>query len=99
MKPQCREAWRDYGAALLAKRELMPSNKEFGAWVKATGLDADPASSAVDRSNAIWLAQNWSVLERSKIENHHPTGIRQECRDMNYAWAFDQREPKAKGKS
>jgi hypothetical protein len=87
----CREAWCDYGAALLAQRQLMPSNNEFGAWVKANALDTGLAKSNVTRSNAMWLAANWeNVLAEAKALKHHsPHNLRQECREAGYAWAFD----------
>lgn len=86
----CREGWRDYGSALLAQRELMPSNNEFGQWVKAHGLDTGVASTHSARSDAMWLATHVAVVYRVYNGNaHHPSVIRRECREAGYEWAHD----------
>jgi hypothetical protein len=58
------------------------------------GLDTGLAKSAVTRSDAMWLAENWKrVLRRlNTLTNHRPDHIRQECRDAGLEWALDQRE-------
>jgi hypothetical protein len=97
---QCREKWRDYGAALLEQRKLMPSDQRFGRWVKEHGLDQGLASHSVTRSNAMWVAEHFDSLGRSYTGNsHHPDRIRQECRDAGFEWAGEtahQKERKAK---
>jgi hypothetical protein len=86
--PQCREAWRDYGAALLEQRKLMPSDPQFGQWVKANGLDLGRASNAQTRSDAMWLAENWGQFTSLvNCNQHNPAYIRQACRDAGYEWA------------
>jgi len=91
----CREAWRDYGLALLGGRQQYPSDNAFGAWVKSSGLDTGLAKSSVVRSDAMWMARNWdSGLKTFKPTRHHPVDVRKECRDEGYAWAFDRRRKK-----
>jgi hypothetical protein len=90
----CRKAWYEYGRALLRQRERddMRSTKAFGAWVRTHRLDQGLAASKNVRSDAIWMAEHWAELKRfnSEIREHHPTGVRQQCRDAGHAWAFDQ---------
>jgi hypothetical protein len=86
-----REQWRDYGTLLLRQRQKLKSANEFGRWIRERGLDVKPASRAGVRSDAMWLAQHWARLQECDLTNHHPTNVRQECRDAGYAWAFDQR--------
>lgn len=96
----CREKWRDYGAALLAQRVLMPSNQQFGQWVKEHGLDQGIAADRIVRSNAIWLAEHFDIVATDyKGSSHHPTHIREACRDAGHDWAGEtqhQKERKAK---
>lgn len=96
----CREKWRDYGAALLAQRVLMPSNQAFGQWVKTNGLDHGRASNSVTRSNAMWLAEHFDILvNKQDVTFHDPTNIRTQCREAGYEWAGEtshQKERKAK---
>ena len=84
----CREQWAEYGAALLAQRKLMPSNKQFGQWVKANGLDNGLATRFEVRSNAMWMAEHWKAIVQSlhNVTAHHPTAIRQQCRQAGYDW-------------
>jgi hypothetical protein len=91
-----REDWREYGAGLLEQRERMPSNNAFGEWVKSNGLDAGCASAHGVRADAMWLARNWSVVHACTTTQHHPTHLRQECRNAGHAWAFDERTPRAR---
>lgn len=84
----CREKWRDYGAALLAQRLLIPSDQQFGGWIKANALDQGRASDRTVRSNAMWLAEHFdSVVTNYSGGSHDPTIIRQQCRDSGYDWA------------
>lgn len=69
-----RENWRAVGEALLVGRKLHPSNQAFGKWCVEEGFDMDPSV----RSNAMWLAENWPVLQSLQDDTLvHPTGIRQ----------------------
>jgi hypothetical protein len=56
------------------------------------GADTGLAKSRGVRSDAMWLAENWTTVAAVHSKNHHPIQIRQECRDAGYEWAFDQRE-------
>lgn len=85
-----REAWRDFGLALLEQRKVIPSHKKFGQWVRDHGLDVGPAASFQTRSDAIWLADHWTVIDSVDIKNNHPSRVRQECRAAGYPWAVTQ---------
>lgn len=88
----CREAWRDYGAGLLAERKMMPNDKAFGAWIKANGLNTGRAVRAGVRADAMWLAEHWERFTTVvNLKNHHPSGIRQECRNAGHEWATAKR--------
>jgi hypothetical protein len=73
-----REWWRVYGQALLDQRHLMPADQDFGSWVRNHGLDTGLASHPGVRSDAIWLAKNWTAfpLQDFKPRLHHPVAIR-----------------------
>jgi hypothetical protein len=78
-----RQLWREVGEALLEGRRQWPSNQAFGAWCANEGFDMAPAT----RSNAMWLATNWSVLNGVQHDLTHPTHIRQEYRDLQASQA------------
>jgi len=93
--PRCRKAWRDYGAALLEQRKAVPNKRTFGEWVRANGLDAEPATSHVVRSCAMWMAKHWpDVVKHLTTGSHHPVRVREECRAAGFEWAVDQRREK-----
>lgn len=68
-----RENWRMVGEALLVGRRMYPSNQAFGKWCKDEGFDMDAST----RSNAMWVAENFSVSQQLQNKESHPTGIRQ----------------------
>jgi hypothetical protein len=80
VKPLCREAWRDYGAALLAQRVLMPSDQQFGQWVKANGLDRGRASKVQVRSDAMWLAECFDSIKPFDTVTQRPAPHAPPCR-------------------
>lgn len=87
---QCREKWRDYGAALLAQRTIMPSNKQFGEWVTAHRLDSGLAAHHQVRSDAMWLAEHYDIVRASdNVTGYNPQAIRQQCRAAGYEWAHE----------
>lgn len=91
----CREKWRDYGAALLAQRMLMPSAQRFGRWVKEHQLDTGLAANSAVRSDAMWLAENYDTLHNiESVTFHHPANIRTQCRDAGYEWAGETQHQK-----
>lgn len=93
------ESWRDYGAVLLAQRQLMVNKKEFGDWIVKYKLNSDPASNAPDRSNSMWIAARWADLVPVLDRLHHrtPSRLRQECRELGYSWAFAREQANADG--
>ncbi|MEB0114778.1 hypothetical protein QN397_26265 [Variovorax sp. RTB1] len=56
---------------------MYPSNQAFGAWYANEGFDMD----ARDRSDAMWLAENWASSLVAKTGHTHPKNIRLEHRD------------------
>ncbi|MFM0303991.1 hypothetical protein PQQ99_28125 [Paraburkholderia sediminicola] len=68
-----RQLWKEVGEALMVGRKENTSNQAFGKWCAEMGFDMKPD----DRSNAMWLAENWSVLESFQNGETHPKGIRQ----------------------
>lgn len=95
----CREKWRDYGAALLEQRKVMPSNQQFGQWVKANGLDQGLAADRIVRSNAMWLAEHFDIVASDyNGGSHHPTHIREACRQAGYEWAGETEHQKERKK-
>jgi hypothetical protein len=84
----CRDKWKDYGAALLAQRVLIPSDQKFGQWVKEHGLDQGLASNSATRSDSMWLAEHYdSLRETQGVTAHHPQEVRKQCRAAGYEWA------------
>src|SRR5690606_13724591 len=76
------------GLLLLAQRVLMPSNQQFGQWVKEHGLDAGLASRPATRSDAMWLSERYDILQSLQdVTFHHPSDIRKQCLDAGHAWA------------
>ena len=55
--------WRGVGDALAKMRDKFNGNKNgFGQWVRDNGLDSGKLTDPADRSNAMWLADNWKVV-------------------------------------
>lgn len=70
-------AMREVGEALRYGRALYPSNSAFGAWCRNEGFDMKPQV----HSDAMWMAENWSVLHSVEDGYAHPTHIRQSHRE------------------
>lgn len=78
--PEQRQLWREVGEALLEGRYQNSADQDFGAWCLLHGFDMD----AAERSNAMWLAENWdSVWDRLKPSQGHPTTIRKAMRKLD----------------
>ena len=58
--------FRDIGLVLLAVKKQYPSKPKFGAHIATTPLSI---MSRQDRTDAIWLAQNWDNIQAFKAEN------------------------------
>ena len=69
-----RELWREVGEALLVGRKQNKSDKLFGQWIKAHGFDDIERTT---RSHAMWMAENWSAVERLHTSESHPKNIRE----------------------
>lgn len=79
--PRWRQAACGPGATELPVRERPLSHRTtarlaFGRWCNDLGFDMDPSL----RSNAMWLAENWSVLGSTQDGLSDPTAIRKACR-------------------
>jgi hypothetical protein len=94
VRQQAREAWRQYGAALETKRVETPSPNVFGQWVRENGLDTGRAKVAAVRSDAMWLARNWSALLPALKQTQcvNPQDIRQDLRNADVEVAFSPEE-------
>lgn len=69
--------WRQVGEALAYGRALHPSNQAFGAWCIEQGFDM----SVNARTDAMWLAAEWTNLSHNDCETTHPTAIRKAHRE------------------
>ncbi|OXI91592.1 hypothetical protein CFB40_02465 [Burkholderia sp. AU31652] len=72
-----RQLWKEVGEALMVGRKEHTSNQEFGKWCVEMGFDMD----ARVRSDAMWLAANWSSSNNWKTGDTHPTAIRTRSKD------------------
>lgn len=52
---------------------MHPSNKLFGPWCEGNGFDLAP----VDRSDCMWMAENWSAVLGCPNTLSHPNSVRQ----------------------
>ncbi len=78
-----RELWRQVGEALNYGRRKNPSNQGFGQWLSKNGLSDNAPKT---RSDAIWLAANWTVVgstpERNLSSRKPPQVVQREPADI-----------------
>lgn len=73
---------------MLVGRRMYKSDKLFGKWVKENGFgDMDRNT----RTDAMWLAENFSTAQPLCSSESHPTNIRQAYRE----WLKSQEDAKA----
>ncbi len=92
---ETRILWLEIGNALAVGRHQNPSNKLYGAWVKAYGFND---LGETTRKNALWLSSNWGLLGRDGLieipkEFTHPTNIRAWAREQEYEAALPEDAP------
>ncbi len=92
---ETRILWLEIGNALAVGRHQNPSNKLYGAWVKAYGFND---LGETTRKNALWLSSNWDLLGRDGLieipkEFTHPTNIRAWAREQEYEAALPEDAP------
>ncbi len=59
-------------------RKENPSNQAFGKWCAEMGFDMDPK----DRSDAMWLAENWAACSEAPKTATHPNWLRRWHREQ-----------------
>lgn len=88
---KCREEWTAVGKDLRIIRDANPSNERFSAVLREYGLTEGLLRRSGTRTDAMWMwDQRANLKTYYKGFNNHPTAVRQDCRDQDFAWAFDQ---------
>lgn len=83
--------WLAYGAALNEGRSLLPSDEQFGKWVREQQLDAH--GSKDDRTAAMWAAANTDQFEEARA-----SGKARTIRGIHAKWKEIEAERERKAK-